>query len=47
MVVEDETTVGEPLSGSDEIADLEADLDSTDLDNLDAELADIDAELNF
>ena len=40
-------SVGAPLSGSDEIADLETDLDTTDLENLDAELADIEAELTF
>jgi len=41
------TEVGAPLSESDEIGDLEAELNGTDLDNLDAELEDIDAELNF
>jgi uncharacterized protein HemX len=34
-------------STSDEIADIEADLDMTDLENLDAELDNIDIELNF
>jgi hypothetical protein len=33
-----------PVSESDEVADLEAELDSTDLDNLDTELQDIDTE---
>jgi hypothetical protein len=41
------TEVGAPLSESDEIEDIEAELDATDLDNLDAELIDIDAELNL
>ena len=36
-----------PLSESDEIEDLEAELDSTIIDELDAELSDIDEELNF
>ena len=36
-----------PVSESDAIEDLEAELDGTELDNLDAELGDIDAELNF
>jgi len=46
-VTEDAGTAEEPLSPSDEIADIEADLDATLLDDLDAELGDIDAELNF
>lgn len=37
----------ETQSASDEIADIEADLDAGDLDALDAELESIDAELNF
>lgn len=41
------TDIGEPLSTSDEIADIEADLDATDLENLDAELENIDAEFIF
>lgn len=32
---------------SDEIADIEADIDATDLDNLDQELGDIEGELNL
>lgn len=39
--------VGEVLSESTELDDLEADLLGTDLDNLDAEFSDLDAELNF
>jgi len=34
-------------SASDEVADIEADISTTELDNLDAELGDIEAELNF
>ncbi len=37
----------ESQSLSDEIADIEADLDATGLDDLDMELEDIDLELNF
>ncbi len=40
------TEVGLPLSESDEITDIEAELDDTDLENLDAELESIDAEFN-
>lgn len=37
----------ESLGTSDEIADIEIDLDTTDLENLDEELEQIDAEFNF
>lgn len=44
---EKEITKVETTSESNELSDIEADLDTTEFDNLDNELTDIEAELNY
>lgn len=45
MMAEQEAMMIKEQGSSDEVGDIEADLNATNLDNLDAELGDIDAEL--